>query len=637
MTEIPRRKGQIDLNDYKNEADPAELLSLRIWQSMSTPIAKTPARAGDKRASDYQIPDLQVNAMGMKAISAQECLVYTGNNHRILNTQTFSGQDLDSSAYIRLFDGKRVAEAHWGKSADQRYIMRPHADKSWHGESSYTNDGARSFSVKHIRRQNGNLETRYDDGRALKIADTNGVKWICSSGVRPSDYFVLMKSADNSIHTAIEKSIDGKSIEYLGFSNSEKICSARKNLLDLFKDRNSDEQSKYKLQADMMYFESKRLAQMERNFQSGGLSAGAARANAEREIIGTYKQAGRLLETATFIADRHPDKSLSPFRMSAACAEQIISHAARPTEIDQGLHPSCSVATLEVRTYSRHPSAAARMVADFATNLSYSSSKSKIGVPVDRESILSHQDSAHFVPRESQRGIASQIFQVGAYNLMYRIGAPNLVFKQEEVSAKAPSGDHVYDAFGKVKSDSNTNNVNWLLDAYDEITSDGNIAAGNAGSGITGNSEQSGRDARAPGSSPWIIGQSWYRDKKNNDRTVLVNNKEDLERVLEETQKRGNFPVVLIVDTRNQSLPQASSQKDGNARGGSHVISIFGYEKGSVGRQSTVELDNEWGADDDRLGKSAISVEQAFDMMNNPNDKLAGFFRSLSKLPYIFK
>lgn len=123
------------------------------------------------------------------------------------------------------------------------------------------------------------------------------------------------------------------------------------------------------------------------------------------EITQTYAEISRILAGNTHAAvDANKLGSL---------ALDVLHQAANPQSIHQGNSDTCAVASLESRIYTRHPSQAAKLVADVALSSQFD------GLAIDRGTVN------HFTPAERSladntdfgRSHASQIFQFTAINL----------------------------------------------------------------------------------------------------------------------------------------------------------------------------------------------------------------------------
>ena len=130
------------------------------------------------------------------------------------------------------------------------------------------------------------------------------------------------------------------------------------------------------------------------------------------EVADTYREVARLLTDSQRGAALSRDEART-------VAEQVLQQAAHPERINQGQHNTCNVATVEARTYTLHPSAAARLVTDIALNGQY---RSVLGTSVtlprpelkpDNEAFNASSNS------DASRSYASQLFQQTAVNIFY--------------------------------------------------------------------------------------------------------------------------------------------------------------------------------------------------------------------------
>lgn len=131
------------------------------------------------------------------------------------------------------------------------------------------------------------------------------------------------------------------------------------------------------------------------------------------EINKTYKQIERLLNPPG-------GKSLPNSKQMTNLAADVMHHSANPRSIQQDLKNTCALAALEARMYTRHPSEAARMVADVATTGGYTTTDGSTHVAMDKGSVATYPDFwRNKTPGQEyeSRSHASQIFQVTASNL----------------------------------------------------------------------------------------------------------------------------------------------------------------------------------------------------------------------------
>src|SRR5262249_28905974 len=121
------------------------------------------------------------------------------------------------------------------------------------------------------------------------------------------------------------------------------------------------------------------------------------------EVANTYSAIARILQC----------ESGQPLSKSqrTAIAEQVISQAATPGSVDQGIYGTCNVATVEVRTYARTPAAAANLVVDVALSGSFQA-KDGSKITIRTSSLQPYGGAGKNPPDDGTRSHASQIFQV---------------------------------------------------------------------------------------------------------------------------------------------------------------------------------------------------------------------------------
>jgi hypothetical protein len=123
------------------------------------------------------------------------------------------------------------------------------------------------------------------------------------------------------------------------------------------------------------------------------------------EVQRTYTQLARILDTpSTIVSDADRMK----------LAQQVLHEAAHPDKkISQGLSDTCGAASLESRTYTQSPSAAAKMVADLALTGTFTTQDGRTIKPTTG---ISHPYEGDGLDTNT-RNFASQLFQVGTMNI----------------------------------------------------------------------------------------------------------------------------------------------------------------------------------------------------------------------------
>src|SRR5262249_14230955 len=119
-----------------------------------------------------------------------------------------------------------------------------------------------------------------------------------------------------------------------------------------------------RFQQDMARFEI-RMKNLEDTYAKQGLSPEKAHEKAEKELAATAHELTRLLE-----AKDNPKLGVSAADR-VLLAEQALEHAADPTAIDQGAHPTCQTTTVEARIFTTDPSKAVKLIADVSTTGEY--------------------------------------------------------------------------------------------------------------------------------------------------------------------------------------------------------------------------------------------------------------------------
>lgn len=129
------------------------------------------------------------------------------------------------------------------------------------------------------------------------------------------------------------------------------------------------------------------------------------------EVAKTYREVARLLDPSQRKTAVDSDKM-------GALAADVMHHAADPRSIKQGNRNTCTLAALESRIYTRHPSEAARLVADVATKSQYTTADGA-RINIDRNSANTYPKFWRENPGDNDRSHASQIFQVTAANIFH--------------------------------------------------------------------------------------------------------------------------------------------------------------------------------------------------------------------------
>jgi len=286
----------------------------------------------------------------------------------------------------------------------------------------------------------------------------------------------------------------------------------------------------------------------------------------EREISETYRQVGRILEAA-------PDSRLSP-EQRLVVASQVMHNAAHPTLIRQNEN-TCGVTSLEVRTYSRQPSAAAALVADVALRGSFTGHDGTTVRLDDRSLTPSLRGTTDLAQESRTRNFASQIFQVTAANIA-NINDPDfrsMRYEQRPVGARDGTGEALVELkTGRVQGHEPgaAGRPNGLIAANESIT-----GQRNDGSSFLVNLERQGRTA---------------------SRAGTFESAEQLGQRLETLASEGRLPVVVYVHASSRMFNQNDGRVPTNLFNDGHYVTITCYDPVS----RTVRYDDQYGPEADR-------------------------------------
>ncbi|CAN5267581.1 hypothetical protein BH11CYA1_BH11CYA1_33020 [soil metagenome] len=404
----------------------------------------------------------------------------------------------------------------------------------------HTSDG-KMFTTNHLPRE----------------LDGNGNMVICSQGRRPEENFSITVAKDKSMQVSDSA---GSKFE---FSSDAAIKHDRAELLGLAGSKVKAESEFAKFVVDLAKFEN-RAAQQKMPTS---------------EVHNTYQQIARLLsDDKTHVVGKNHKIIL---------AEQILNHAATPTTVEQGDHPTCNVANVESRMYARKPSEAARLVADLALTSRHVTADGVI-ISYDNQSatsLLPHNESRTHPPADGDRSYASQLFQLGAVTSFWNSDAKKgagLTVRYEEgekTATDAKEGIFLYQGNKRSPfSDSPSLGVTDLEPIYNRI-------AGTREHGF--------------------VIQRANHDWEGSARFETLTG---LEKRLSEAKEKNLYPAILMVDTNNEPFAHDSGADRQNAYGGSHVVSVTDYDANS----KRVAIDGTWTASADHFGENRLSSKDIY-------------------------
>lgn len=384
-------------------------------------------------------------------------------------------------------------------------------------------------------------------------------------GPRPSDEFRKETGADGSV--AI---IDG--IQRLVPSSRHDVGSWHHKLMKLAKTRISDEHEVAKFEANMVRFENRAKAQ--------GLNP--------LELTKTYEQVTRLLQ----------QKQNEPLtsEQRTHLAQQIMEHAGQPSSIDQGRFNTCGVSTIEVRTYSKYPYSAAKLVVDIALKGSFQASDGTL-VKIDPKP---REDNKIYPQPDGTRSHASYLFQLVGTNLIHEHRNKNstpiahLKYEQQKGNDPSSANEGLYDYEDVVSGKTSTPR---FISNKPELWDDDLLNMSNM---ITGRKEKHfvlAHTGHGRGSDE-ILGRFASADQF---QTRLL-----------ELKKNKLLPASLRIDSDADPFYTDSEFGKAGGSGGWHQVTIYGFEPATANKPAYVEIDNTWGSKADRLGTRKLTLEELY-------------------------
>ena len=321
-----------------------------------------------------------------------------------------------------------------------------------------------------------------------------------------------------------------------------------------------------KFQADMAEFE-KRSAE-----RTPPLSP------AERE--NTYKQISRLIDSDHNIAGVSAEQRVK-------IAEQIMSHAARPTEICQGQHNTCGAASLESKLFTANPSQAAKLIADVTIDGHYKTNENppKTVTP-DLSTLTAKNKNGHdydYPPATDEISQASRIFQVTASTM----ADPTYVQKQD--ATPGDTGERVT----VLDKDSLFKHHEEKFDGISPIQV--NDVARQIG----------GKD----------IADQIILNGKDTDGFIYCSSPEELGTQLANLKAAGKLPAIIRVDCRNEPFNTDAKGKFLEGGEAGHYVTVTDYTPGSPAK---VEVDNQWSRNANHLGEKAIALDTLYYATTEP-------------------
>ncbi len=374
-------------------------------------------------------------------VAPQELKVKPGTNLNTIAREHLGAGATDEEVKAHV---KEIARINGIKNPDQALDVKSLT------LPGHTKDGGFVTQDSH-----GNKRTVWHDG-SVRIENKDGSGYAHKSnadgsynefhwGKNKQDNYALRKLPDGKYETS-----DVGAINFKPAADGDNRVEMAK-LKELADKKITDPADRARFEADMNKFASRQQDLIER-FEKQGLSAPEAQKKAADEVSKTYQQVEKLLT-----AQDNPNLKTIKEKDRIAIAEQVMHNAATPTDISQGSYSTCNVTVIEVQTYTKEPSEAARLVTDMALTGKYTSNGKppvtvEVGKDINADSLKKHGDAKNsFEPGENNRSHASQIFEVTAVNLHYtkenaKTNPPGQIrYEQHDPKGETDNGERLVD------------------------------------------------------------------------------------------------------------------------------------------------------------------------------------------------
>jgi len=357
------------------------------------------------------------------------------------------------------------------------------------------------------------------------------------------------------------------------------------NLQTLAGSRMTDQHEREQFLADMNSFRERARTQ--------GLSSD--------EVARTYHQVGRLLHAG----DTQHRTGTDPVTI----AQQVMEQAADPTSINQDFHNTCNVTTIESRTYTRNPSAAARLVADVALNGSYTTADHTV-VRITPNMLQGVDERTH-ERGEATRSYASEIFQVTAVNI--RFATEGMTMGDQHIANRGQlryrqAADHM-------ESGDNGERLEYAHSHRGaEVLNPRTHQPVRHPSLSEGDMLQVSNQITALHEQHIILAGTERQQHIGNESDTPVASPEELRNTLVRLQREGRLPVIVSVHLGNEPFYRDSGSELSGDGGGWHVVTATHIDEQS----GLVSVDNQFGREADHIGSAGISVEDLYLTMRRP-------------------
>jgi len=317
-----------------------------------------------------------------------------------------------------------------------------------------------------------------------------------------------------------------------------------------------------------------------------------------KQIAGVYDATTKLLTNSD---------NTSPLNQNERnhLGNDILSNAAQQHEIDQGMHNTCNVTTLEQKLNRDSPDKAAEMVANVGLTGQYQKYKDgpdghpvKDGAPVYLDPKSLHPDGeTNFRGTEAKNGdrnYASQVFDMAAINDYWQHQSPKGIYTQTNArDGQGDTGERLMYANGQ------------------EMRGPDGKSLRSPGLGTEAMAEI-GKDIGLKGDYIVSTKQFQHDNSKGEQGEKRVQSYEQFKEALQK-----NSTTIVGLNAKDKLF--TGTDEKGGAQGG-HVVTVSDFRKGENGAPDEVYMRNQWGSENNKWVSVADLYKASLPPGSKPED-----------------
>ncbi len=324
------------------------------------------------------------------------------------------------------------------------------------------------------------------------------------------------------------------------------------------------------------------------------------------------EEVAKTFKGVSHIIDAKDGPNVLPQADRMDVAQEAMLHAADPTTIDQGMHETCNVTTVESRMFTKNPSAAVSLIDQVSTTGKYTTPDGSQTVTVNPDSLKrTGTEEKKSTPEDGDRSYASQIFQVTAVNLAHQT---------HDFHVKDEKGNDVTYPAGTVEYRQGKPDENATPPTSGEVLVDKRT-----GKPIL----DGGKEIHAPSLKDDSIVDCYNQISDHKDSGFYICNKDnvdgdgkqvtqigseaELKAKILEAQKDGKLPIILGVNSGQEPFYSDSHGGAAGGSGGGHVVTITGIDK-----DGKVQVENQWGKE----SKHSVDMHELYIATMLPKDAI---------------